>query len=58
MKLINCNPTKGGIILRLLIAFILIVYGSIYSNFWIMALGFIPIIRMSIYVYQKRKQTI
>ena len=58
MKLLNCNPTKFGVFLRLLVALILLVYAVQYENIWVMFLGAVPIIRMSIYFYQKRKETI
>lgn len=58
MKIIDCkNPTKWGIIIRLKIALLLIIYGVMEVNYVVLAIGFVPIVRLSMYFYQKSRKT-
>lgn len=49
MSIRNCNPTKLGIVLRLLIAFLLISLGLFYENYVVVFIGCIPIVRLTYY---------
>ena len=51
--MIDCDPSVGGIILRIVIAAILISYGAVYKNYWVLVIGFIPIFRLSYYFLYK-----
>jgi len=57
MKFINCNPTKKGIFLRLLFSFIFILYGVLNTNYIVLFIGCIPIIRLVLYFIEKRKSS-
>lgn len=49
----NCNPTILGIVLRLVIAFLFISYGMWKQNYLILAIGLVPIVRLSYYFFTK-----
>ncbi len=51
--MINCDPSLEGIVLRIVVAAILISYGAVYKNYWVMAIGFVPIFRLAYYFLYK-----